>query len=113
MRAKYFNLSSRRVYFHTNLEAAVKKSSSQALLECENPAAIETEDQPGHSEDALATVSPWQHLEPEPQVWRGIFSPVYNWKVLFSQQVKIHPSELPHLKPHITIDRRVLEEEDD
>ena len=44
--------------------------------------------------------------EPEPRIWRGIFSPTYQQKILFSQKVKIQTDKIPRLKPHITIDRR-------
>jgi predicted helicase len=46
--------------------------------------------------------------EPEPRVWRGIFSPTHQKKVLFSQKVKVRTDKLPRMKPHITIDRRTL-----
>jgi hypothetical protein len=44
--------------------------------------------------------------EPEPRIWRAIFSPIYQQKILFSQKVKIRTDKMPRLKPHITIDRR-------
>jgi hypothetical protein len=89
----------------------------EALIEYKNQLAVVAEgikDKLKLPQDgASQSLSVPTQTEPDPQVWRGIFSPVYKWKVLFSQQVKIRSSELPHLKPHITIDRRVLEEDDD
>lgn len=74
------------------------------------------EDQLGFHEDTVVSTAPWpvlwQHSEPEPSMWRGIFSPTYNRKILFSQKVEFQTSELPRWKPHITIDRRTLEIED-
>ncbi|MCI0694999.1 hypothetical protein L0337_23685 [candidate division KSB1 bacterium] len=92
-------------------------NNPQVFSECENTTVIETEDQPEHPKEASAIMSLWptmpQLSEPEPQAWRGVFSPIYKWEILFSQHVKIRTSELPRLKPHITVDRRMLEGEDD
>ena len=50
-----------------------------------------------------------RRIEPRPDVWRGIFSPVYDQKVLFSQEVTVRTADLPRWQPHVTIDRRTLE----
>lgn len=55
----------------------------------------------------------WQHPEPDSSVWRGVFSPLYHPKVLFSQQIEIRTADLPRWKPHITLDRRTLTRGDD
>lgn len=47
-----------------------------------------------------------QRPEPDTRVWRGVFSPPYRRKELFSQSVKLRTADLPKWKPHITIDRR-------
>ena len=76
-----------------------------------------TEDQVGLPGDAVATMSPWpalwRHPEPEPRVWRGVFSPPYHREVLFSQQVEVRTADLPRWQPRITIDRRTVAREDD
>ncbi len=63
---------------------------------------------------AVATASlVWTDLfeesEPRPDVWRGIFSPIYDQKVLFSQELIVRTVDLPRWQPHVTIDRRTLE----
>jgi len=55
----------------------------------------------------------WDYPEADSSVWRGIFSPSYPRKVLFSQQVEIRTANLPRWKPYITIDRRTLERAED
>jgi hypothetical protein len=97
-------------------KTTVATNSSQILHEYEPPAAVEAKGQIEHSVAAAPTrrqPALLRRPEPEPQSWRGVFSPTYKWKALFSQQVKIRPTELPRLKPHITIDRRAHEGEDD
>lgn len=75
-----------------------------------------TQEQLGHPGDAVTSMSAWpdlwQHAEPEPTVWRGVFSPTYRRKVLFSKPVKFRTSELPRWRPHIVISRHTLEAED-
>lgn len=44
---------------------------------------------------------------------RGVFHIPHPEKVLFSEQIEIKIAELPRLQPHITIDRRMIEDEDD
>jgi len=95
----------------------VSENNSQLLYESTPPTTIETQD---HLEFPAEALPPrgrrpvlLRHPEPEPEIWRGIFTPTYKWKALFSQQVEIRTAELPRLKPHITIDRRTLEGEDD
>ncbi len=51
--------------------------------------------------------------EAEPEVWRGIFSPTYHRKILFSEIVELQTAKLPRLKPRITLDRRMLSREED
>jgi len=55
----------------------------------------------------------WQHSEPDASVWRGVFSPLYHPKVLFSEQIEVRTADLPRWKPRITIDRRTLTRGDD
>jgi hypothetical protein len=75
-----------------------------------------TEDQLGLPGDAVASLSTWPtmwyHPEPESRLWRGIFSPPYHRRILFSQEVEIRMTDLPRWRPHITIDRRTLEREE-
>jgi hypothetical protein len=96
----------------------VKKNSSQILHEYAPSTAIETKKPVELSvEKSVAPLhrrsAPPQRPEAEPETWRGVFSPTYKWKPLFSQQIKIRTTELPRLKPHVTIDRRTIEGEDD
>lgn len=44
---------------------------------------------------------------------RGVLVVKHEPKVIFSKQVKIETSKLPRWKPHITIDRRMVEAEDE
>jgi len=55
----------------------------------------------------------WQHPEPDSSVWRGVFSPLYHPKVLFSEQLEVRTADLPRWKPRIIIDRRTLTRGDD
>lgn len=61
----------------------------------------------------LSQPSLWQHPEPDSSVWRGVFSPLYHPKVLFSQQIEVRTAYLPRWKPRITLDRRTLTRGDD
>lgn len=71
----------------------------------------------GHPGDVVASMSPWpplwQHTEPDPRIWRGVFSPTYNREVLFTQNVEISTVDLPRWKPHVMIDLRRLERKDE
>ena len=95
----------------------MKKNSSHIVHEYGPSTAIETKDASELPVETMAPSrrqsAPPQRPEAEPETWRGVFSPTYKWKALFSQQVKIRTTELPRLKPHIIIDRRTLEGEDD
>jgi len=51
--------------------------------------------------------------EPDPSTWRGVFSLPVKHQVLFTQEVEIRISTLPEWKPHITIDTRTFELEDE
>ncbi len=55
----------------------------------------------------------WQRPEPDSSAWRGVFSPLYHPKVLFSEQIEVRTADLPRWKPCITIDRRMLKRGDD
>lgn len=44
---------------------------------------------------------------------KGVFSPQYGRKVLYSQLLEVKTAELPHFKPYISIDRRTLSREED
>lgn len=76
-----------------------------------------TEEQLGHPGEVVASMSPWpslwQHDEPDPRIWRGVFSPSYARQILFLQDVDIQVSGLPRWKPHVAIDLRRLEREDE
>lgn len=76
-----------------------------------------TEDDLGHPGDVVASMTLWpplwQHAEPEPRVWRGVFSPTYPREVLFSQEIEMRTAELPRWRPHITIDLGRLETPDE
>ena len=67
----------------------------------------------GLQDESIATISPPPKLlpyrEPEPGLGRGVFSPKYHRKVLFSQPVNFKTSDLPRWKPKVVIDRRTLE----
>jgi hypothetical protein len=68
---------------------------------------------PAESVESHVTYSIEQEYpEPEPTTWRGVFAPTHSREVLFSQQVEIRTADLPRWKPHITIDRRMLERDD-
>jgi hypothetical protein len=51
--------------------------------------------------------------EPEATIWRGVFAPSYQHRVLFSESVEIQTAKLPRWKPRVTIDRRTLERAED
>jgi hypothetical protein len=74
------------------------------------------EDQLGFLGDVTVTTAPWpelwQHEEPDPSAWRGVFHVTHRRKVLFSKRVRYRLDKLPRWKPHIVIDRRTLERED-
>lgn len=55
----------------------------------------------------------WDYHEADSSVWRGIFSPTYPRKELFSQHLEIQTANLPRWKPYITTDRRTLERAED
>lgn len=75
------------------------------------------EDRGGFAEDSAtsANLSPAVSVYPEPDrsLWRGVFSPPYRRKFLFSQEHVIRTADLPRWKPHITIDIRRLTRTDD
>lgn len=76
-----------------------------------------SEENIAHTEFSMANISDRAiaslQAEPEPSMWRGVFSPPHQKKVLFSQEVNIRTAELPRRKPHIAINLRRLEREDD
>jgi hypothetical protein len=55
----------------------------------------------------------WQHPEPDPRVWRGVFSPSYHPTVLFSQELTVRTADLPRRKPRVVIDRRTFARDED
>jgi hypothetical protein len=71
----------------------------------------------GFPGEATASMSPWPELwrqtEPEPQLWRGVFSLTYDRRILFSKTIRVRTSELPRWKPQITISRRIVEMENE
>lgn len=72
-----------------------------------------SEDQLEFPEDTAASMSAWPDFckksEPDRRIWRGIFSPQYSRKVIFTQQVNAQIEKLPRWKPYITIDRRTID----
>jgi hypothetical protein len=66
---------------------------------------------------AIATTSLWPELwkesEPDSKLWRGIFNPIYDRKVLFSEEVVLRIADLPRWQPKVMIDRRTLERENE
>jgi hypothetical protein len=88
----------------------------QILPQYEPSPVIELDDQRRHPEavpNKMQRQAQQRQLEPDPQVWRGVFSPLYKWRTLFSHRVKIKTAELPRLKPVVIIDCRMFKEEDD
>lgn len=51
--------------------------------------------------------------EPDPSIWRGVFTPPGPKQVLFSEKHEIRLSELPRWKPKITLNLDRLTREDD
>jgi hypothetical protein len=82
------------------------------LLSTEVPAEEE-----GLVPDALTDPSSWptlwQQLEPDPSIWRGVFSPPHRWKVLVSEEIDIKTTTFRRLKPGAIVDRRTLAREED
>lgn len=76
-----------------------------------------TLEQVGFPGDAVTSTSPWPDLwrsvELEPKPWRGVFTFSHKHKVLFSKTLSFRIRELPRLKPHVVIDRRTQEIEDE
>jgi hypothetical protein len=67
----------------------------------------------GLQDESIATTSTTSKLlpqeDPDRRVWRGVFSPRYHRKILFSQTVTFKTADLPRWKPKVVIDRRTLE----
>ena len=78
---------------------------------------VASEEQLGLSGCTAASTTLWsepkQCPEPDTKAWRGVFSPPYHRKTLFSQSVEFRTADLPKWKPHITIDRRTLARTED
>jgi hypothetical protein len=74
-------------------------------------------EQIGFPGDAVTSTSPWPDLwrsvELEPRPWRGVFTFSHKHKVLFSKTLSFRISELPRLKPHVVIDHRTQEIENE
>ncbi|QLE47940.1 hypothetical protein FD724_07295 [Nostoc sp. C057] len=63
---------------------------------------------------AITSLDNDEDLEDELRLHRDdSFSVAHKPEVLFSKQVELRTSDLPRWKPHITIDRRMIEAEDD
>jgi hypothetical protein len=75
------------------------------------------EEQLEQTEDAATTslfsITALQNTEDESRTHRGVFFVTREPKVLFSKQIEISTRELPRWKPRVTIDRRMIEAEDD
>ena len=61
----------------------------------------------------LSSLSPLPTADDEPRDYRGVFPVTHKPKILFSKEIEIKTAELPRWKPRITIDRRMLEDEDE
>lgn len=64
-------------------------------------------------ENTSLSIAPWRYPEPDPSVWRGVFSPPHRRKVLFTQQFEFRTTDLPRWRPHICLDPRTLSREED
>lgn len=68
-------------------------------------------------DDSVATISPITssdaEVDDEPRVNRGLLTIKHQHKSIFSQELELKTKELPRRKPQITIDRRMIEAEDD
>jgi len=53
------------------------------------------------------------YSEPDKAVWRGLFCPTYERKILFSQEIKLRTADLPRWKPKVIIDRRTFDRSDE
>lgn len=51
--------------------------------------------------------------EPDPSVWRGVFVVNVPRKVLFTKRLRFKTADLPRWEPHIVIDRRTIERNDE
>ena len=54
----------------------------------------------------------WEQAEAQESIWRGIYSPSYKKKVLFSKTLTFKTSELPRWKPKAIIGKRNFEDDD-
>ena len=61
--------------------------------------------------DVSSILIPLIKKEPDPKLWRGVFSPNYKRNILFSDTMTINIGALPRLKPKAFIDRRTLDQE--
>ncbi|MGC9528319.1 MAG: hypothetical protein ACP5D7_22520 [Limnospira sp.] len=68
-------------------------------------------------EDTGTTISSTEYFDPdvddEPEDYRGILAVKHQRKLIFSEEIEIQVKNLPRRKPRITIDRRMVEIEDD
>ncbi len=62
---------------------------------------------------ALLEINSKEETDEDFEDRRGVLVVKHEPKVIFSKQVKIETSKLPRWKPHITIDRRMVEAEDE
>lgn len=71
----------------------------------------------GLLEDTGTTISSTESFDPdvddEPEDYRGILAVKHHRKPIFSEEIEIQVKNLPRRKPRITIDRRMVEIEDD
>jgi hypothetical protein len=54
----------------------------------------------------------WEQAEVQEAFWRGVYSPSYKRKILFSKTLTFKTSELPRWKPMAIIGRRNFEDDD-
>lgn len=72
------------------------------------------QDETGVTTGSFAILDSHEDLEDEPRLHRDdAFSVAHKPEVLFSKQIELQITELPRWKPRITINRRMIEAEDD
>lgn len=95
------------VFFHGSYWVEVEVGSS-SKTDTDVVEEIWTSPKSGAVGLTCSSVQQSQLPEAEPEMWRGLFSPTYRRKSLFSEIVELQTAKLPRLKPRITLDRRML-----
>ena len=70
---------------------------------------------PAHEEQRCGDDPPGSPSESEPdwERWRGVVALPFKHRVLFTQEMEIQTSHLSRLKPHVVVDRRMVEGDDE